>query len=263
MLLSIVVPAYNEECRIGNMLDAYLPYYESHYKGRYELIVVVNGSSDRTEAIVQAYGERGLPVRCLVDERPIGKGGALIMGFRAASGEYIGFVDADGATPPEAFDDLLKLIDDSDAIIASRWAPGSNVSPRQPLMRRIASRVFNTITNMMFGLRMSDTQCGAKLARGDRLLAVLDQLGVTQWAFDVDLLFQLRRSGCSIKEIPTTWRDVGGSKLKVGRASTEMFLALIRLRLVYSPFRWVVRLYKPELLPPALRHDRKTEKWKK
>ena len=257
MLLSIIVPAYNEQYRIGHMLDAYLPYFNERYAGRYELIVVVNGSSDETDSVVSSYAERGQPVTCIVDRRRIGKGGALIEGFRVASGEFVGFVDADGATPPEAFDDLLKSIGDSDSIIASRWARGANISPRQPLKRRIASRVFNTLTNMLFGLRMTDTQCGAKLVRGEALKSILDQLGVTQWAFDVDLLFQLRRAGFSIKEIPTTWHDVEGSKLVIGRASLEMLLALTRLRLIYSPFRGLVRLYKPAWMPPALRHDRK------
>ncbi|MDA1043951.1 MAG: glycosyltransferase family 2 protein [Verrucomicrobia bacterium] len=254
--MSIIVPAYNEEKRIGRMLDAYLPYFNARYDGRYEMIVVINGSSDASAAIVSGYAERGQPVKCIVDEGRIGKGGALIKGFHLASGEFIGFVDADGATPPEAFDDLLQSIGDGDAIIASRWARGAKISPRQPLNRRIASRVFNTLTNLLFGLHLTDTQCGAKLVRGKCLKSILDHLGVTQWAFDVDLLFQLRRAGCSIREIPTTWHDVEGSKIEIGRASTEMLLALTRLRLIYSPFRGLVRLYKPAWMPPALRHDR-------
>ncbi len=236
------------------MLEAYAPYFAGRYPDACEIIVVVNGSTDGTAGVADGFKARGFNVRTIIDPRPIGKGGALMLGFRAATGTLIGFADADGSTPPEAFDDLVNHMEGADLVAASRWTRGADVSPRQPLDRRIASRMFNLLTNLLFGLRMTDTQCGAKLARGDVLKAVLPHLGVTQWAFDVDLLYQFRRGGHVIREIPTTWRDVGGSKLKVAQASTEMLLALVRLRLVHSPFRWLVRLYRPEWMPPALRY---------
>jgi len=243
MRLTIIVPAHNEESRIGRMLDAYLPYFSARHGDGVEFLVVVNGSTDRTAEVVAAYAARFPCLRMRVEPAPIGKGGALILGFREAKGDLIGFVDADGATPPEAFQDLVDRIGDAGCIIASRWVRGAKVSPRQPLDRRLASRVFNFVNRVLFGLRLTDTQCGAKLMRRDAVLAVLPRIGITRWAFDVDLLLQLRWTGHTIKEIPTVWHDVGGSKLEVGKASTEMLLALIRLRLLYSPFRWVVGLY--------------------
>ena len=243
MKLSIVIPAYNEERRLRPMLDAYAPYFAGRYDREVELIVVVNGSRDQTEQIARSYGEKIPQVRTLVEPRAIGKGGAIIMGFEAATGEWVGFVDADGSTPPEAFQDLMDHNDSGEVLIASRWMAGAKVSPRQPLKRRIASRVFNRLVNFFFGLRLTDTQCGAKLIRGDALKVVLPRLGLTRWAFDVDLLFQLHRAGYRIAEWPTTWQDVGGSKLKVGKVSLEMFIAICRLRLLYSPLRWVVALY--------------------
>lgn len=249
MKLSIVVPAYNEERRIARMLDAYVPYFAGRYGQDVEILVVVNGSSDRTAAIVQAHAARSAMLHCLVEPRNVGKGGALIEGFREAQGDWIGFVDADGATPPEAFDELLIQAGDAAAIIASRWTAGARVHPPQPLTRRIASRLFNLQVRLFFGMKLTDTQCGAKLMRRDVLLPLIPHFGITRWAFDVDLLFQIHRAGGRIKEIPTTWSDVAGSKLQVGRASLQMFLALVRLRLLYSPFKWVVRLYNPKLFP--------------
>lgn len=243
MRLSIVVPAHNEERRIGPMLEAYLPYFTTRYGDDVEFIIVINGSTDRTDQVVADYAVRYSQVKTIIEPSPIGKGGALMVGFREATGDLIGFVDADGATPPEAFQDLVDKIGDAGGIIASRWASGSNVSPKQPLDRRIASRFFNLLTRTLFGLRLTDTQCGAKLISRTAMNAVLPHLGITRWAFDVDLLFQLRRAGYVIREIPTTWHDVEGSKIQVGKASTEMILALARLRLIYSPFRWVVNLY--------------------
>jgi len=243
MELSIIIPAYNEEDRLGRMLDQYLPFFQARYAGCHEVLVVVNGSSDRTENVAREFANVHASVGVIVEPRRVGKGGALMLGFARAQGRLVGFVDADGATPPEAFQELVDHIGAADAIIASRWMPGSRISVHQPLKRRLASRMFNALVRVMFGLRISDTQCGAKLLTRAAVQAILPHIGITQWAFDVDLLFQLRRAGFAITEIPTTWRDISGSRLRVGRASLDMFVAMVRLRLIYSPFRWVVTLY--------------------
>jgi len=255
MRLSIVVPAHNEEHRIGRMLDAYLPYFSGRYGGEVEFIVMVNGSVDRTDEVVRGYAAKFPCVKLMVDPDPIGKGGALIKGFAAAQGGLVGFVDADGSTPPEAFQDLVDKTDDAPVIVASRWCRGAQVDPPQPLFRRIASRSFNLFTNMLFGFRLTDTQCGAKVFRRDALMKVLPHLGVTKWAFDVDLLFQFKRSGCVAVEVPTVWHDTEGSKIAdVVKTSFEMFVALVRLRVVYSPFRWMVRFYDKTLGPLVQPH---------
>ncbi len=243
MKLSIVVPAYNEEGRIGKMLEAYLPYFAERYGSDFEIIVAVNGSRDGTERVVRAL-EAGHPqLRVLVEPKPIGKGGAVMRGGAIAQGQLIGFVDADGATPPAAFDDLVQQIGDAGLIIASRRLPGSVVRPRQPWQRRAASRVFNFMVRRLFSLHITDTQCGAKLMTAAAWRAIVPNIGLTKWAFDVDMLFKTRRAHFAIKEIPTTWSDIGGSKLKVGRVSLQMFLAICRLRLLYSPMKWVVAVY--------------------
>ncbi len=243
MKLSIVVPAYNEEARIGRMLETYLPFFEEQYARDFELIVSINHSSDSTEEVVRSLMPQYPELRITVDPDPIGKGGAIMEGGALAKGDLIGFVDADGATPPAAFDDLVKQIGDAGLIIASRRLPGSRVSPRQPWNRRLASRIFNWMVRSLFGLSITDTQCGAKLMSAEAWRAIVPQIGLTKWAFDVDMLFQTCRARYSIKEIPTVWSDVDGSKVEVGRASFQMFLAISRLRLLYSPFSWVVSLY--------------------
>lgn len=243
MKLSIVIPAYNEEQRLPPTLAAYLAHFEPRYRGDFELIVVVNGSRDGTERVAREQVPSHPAVRVIVEPKAIGKGGAIMLGWQAARGELVGFVDADGATGPEAFDALVQNIGEAGAIFASRWIPGAQVSPRQPLKRRIASRIFNFLVRRLFKVRIHDTQCGAKLLSRAALDAVLPELGITRWAFDVDLLFRLRRHGFPIVEHPTVWHDVGGSQLRVGRASLEMFVAIARLRLLYSPFAWIVDLY--------------------
>lgn len=247
MKLSIIIPAYNEEARIRPTLDAYASYFGARYGKDVEFVIVVNGSRDRTEEVVRAVAEKSPQVKFLVEPRAIGKGGAIMRGFEVAAGEWVGFVDADNATSPEAFNDLVEHIGDAGAIIASRYIPGAKVSPRQRLSRRIASRVFNKLIRLLFKLPISDTQCGAKLLRGDAMRAAFPHLGLTRWAFDVDLLFQLRRLGYRITEVPTTWSEPGGSKLRIGRTSLEMFMAICRLRMLYSPLRWVVTVYDATL----------------
>jgi glycosyltransferase involved in cell wall biosynthesis len=179
-------------------------------------------------------------IRVVEELNRVGKGGAVMLGAKSAEGDLVGFADADGATPPEAFDDLVRQIGSDGCIIASRWMKGSEVSPRQPLSRRIASRCFNGLVRLLFGLKLTDTQCGAKLFRREVILPVLHNLGVTSWAFDVDMLFQTRRLGASIREIPTVWHDVAGSKIEIGRSSVSMIVALIRLRMFYSPLRFMI-----------------------
>lgn len=243
MKLSIIIPAHNEELRLPAMLEAYASFFSERYGGDVEFIVVPNFCTDRTAAVAEELSVRFPAIRVLNDPGQVGKGGAVMLGAESALGKRIGFVDADGATPPESFNDLVEKIGSAGCIIASRWKSDSVVEPRQPLSRRIASRIFNSMVNLMFGFRVSDTQCGAKLFTQEVMQAILPKLGITRWAFDVDMLFHVRRAGYQIVEIPTVWRDAAGSKVHVPSASLEMAVALIRLRLVYSPFNWIVILY--------------------
>lgn len=243
MKLSIIIPAHNEEQRLPPVLKAYAEFFTRKYGDQVELILVPNGCDDRTAQVAEVLRESFPIIRILSDPGRVGKGGAVMLGARYATGDLIGFVDADGATSPEAFDDLVENIGSAGCIIASRWMKDSIVEPKQPVSRRIASRIFNTMVNIMFGFRVSDTQCGAKLFRKKAMDEILPQLGITRWAFDVDMLFHVRMFGYDIIEIPTVWRDAAGSKIRVVKASCDMTLALIRLRLVYSPFKWVVTFY--------------------
>lgn len=243
MKFSIVVPAYNEERRLGRMLGEYLAYFEPRYGNDFEIVVSVNGSTDRTEEIARAFAAKHPAVVVEVEPAAIGKGGAVIAGGKVARGDLVGFADADGSTPPEAFDDLVKGIGQAGFISANRWMKGSLVEPRQPLKRRVSSRVFNALVRLLFRVGTSDTQCGAKLMRREAWEKVVPTLDITRWAFDVDLLFKARRAGVAFKEVPTRWRDRDGSKIHYFASSVEMLLSMGRLRLVYSPFRFVVTAY--------------------
>lgn len=240
MKLSIVIPAHNEEHRLPPMLTAYGRFFSEKYRNDVELIVVPNFCNDHTAEVARAIGVDYPQIKVVETSERIGKGGAVMLGAKQATGDFVGFVDADGATPPAAFDDLVQKIGSDGCIIASRWMKGSDMSPKQPLSRRVASRCFNLMVRILFGLKLTDTQCGAKLFRREVIEPVLENLGVTNWAFDVDMLFQAKRLGASIREIPTVWHDIAGSKIEIGRASLNMTVALARLRMFYSPFRCLI-----------------------
>ena len=127
-------------------------------------------------------------------------------------------------------------------IIGSRWLPDSNVTHEQSLQRRIVSRLFNFLVRILFGVKIHDTQCGAKLCTKAAAEAAVPKISSHFWAFDVDLLFHIHRAGFSVTEHPTTWRDIDGSKIRIWNSSFEMLLAIFRLRLYYSPFRFIVHL---------------------
>jgi len=175
--------------------------------------------------------------------RKVGKGGAVILGVKEAAGEWIGFVDADGATSAEEFFRLFGVAQQSDGVIASRWMKGAEVTVPQKTMRLLSSRVFNLLTRALLGLKYKDTQCGAKIFRAEAWRAILPNIGITRFAFDADVLFQLKRHGFYIREEPTVWRDIEGSKVRYLNSSFDMFCAIVRMRLLYSPFRFVVKLY--------------------
>ena len=240
MKLSIVIPAHNEEHRLSPMLEAYGEYFFEKYGADAELIVVPNFCNDRTTDIAREIGRRFPQIKVVEELDRVGKGGAVMLGARVAQGELVGFVDADGATAPAAFDDLVHQIGQDGCIVASRWMKGASVSPVQPVSRRIASRCFNLLVRILFGLKLTDTQCGAKLFQRRVIEPVMENLGVTNWAFGVDKLFQTKRLGYTIREIPTVWHDVSGSKVQVIRSSLDMLVAMVRLRMFYSPLRWMI-----------------------
>lgn len=245
MQLSILIPAYNEASRIRAMLEDYCA---ATVDRDAELIVVVNGSYDSTERIVrEEFMPRFPRLRVIVITDPVGKGGALMRGLAESRGDKVGFTDADGSTPAAFFLSLADRLDGSGLLIASRWLPGAKISRKQPWHRLVSSRVFNRMVRLAFGLEVTDTQCGAKIMSRDVLETILPRVGVTQWAFDVDLLFHVRRAGFPIREVPAEWNDVAGSKVRFFRAPLEMTAALTRLRLIHSPFRGVVRVWDKTL----------------
>lgn len=239
--LSIIIPAYNEEKRISKTLELYLKYLKG--KINFEVLVVINGCTDNTAGVVKSVAKFNKEIKYIDIGKVASKGAAVIEGFKRTESGLIGFVDADLATKPDAFYDLVKNMGEFDAVIASRWMKGAKMDHRQPITRIIAGRAFNLLVNIFFNLKIKDTQCGAKLFKKDVITKILPNMGkTTGWAFDVNLLYAVKRNGFKIKEIPTEWNEPGGSHLKL-KTIFEMFLSVVRLRLIYSPLRFIVTAY--------------------
>lgn len=269
--LLLLIPAYNEEERIGPVLRDYAEYFQRNYQGPFQLVVVLNGCRDNTLGVVQKVGKTFSNVSALEFKEPIGKGGALIEGLKmASSSELVGYVDADGATGPKAFHELVKRAGEADCIIGSRWLPGSVLHRSQTRVRRFASRCFHLIVEALFHMGIKDTQCPAKVMRREAVEKIHDRLRIADLAFDVNLIYSLEQAGFSVKEVATEWTDMMGSTVtrSLFRSSLTMFLSVVRLRLVYSPlYQWLSPLRPLETWiylklgspPPLSKRDRASQ----
>lgn len=252
--LSIIIPAHNEESRIGPTLDDYATHFPDA-----RIIVVSNGCTDRTDDIVQASCERYPNVRLVTIQSKVGKGGAVRAGLMLNQSPVVGFVDADSSFTAREICLLLQALPGYDAVIGSRWLPNSKALAKVLFKRRLAGFGFNLLAKALFGLPFRDTQCGAKVFRAEALRPIFDRLETANFAFDVDLLYLLKKQRAKILEAPVVWKDMVGSKVSVVRAGLQMAAALLRLRLRHSPLRFLVPVYD-RLVPtnPIRFYDRLT-----
>ncbi|MBI4323966.1 MAG: glycosyltransferase [Chloroflexi bacterium] len=242
----LLIPAYNEEQRIEPVLREYAQYFRRHYAGKFQLVVVLNGCIDNTLGVVQRVAGEFPEVSALEFPDPIGKGGALIEGLKLApTTDLIGYVDADGATAPPAFMDLVRHCQGVECAIGSRWIPGAIVSQSQSVRRRLFSRAFHIFVQCLFRMNIKDTQCGAKVMRREAVERIHSSLRIADVAFDINLLYALKRHGFSVLEVPTEWTDKLGSKIKLNKGALGILLSVVRLRLVYSPFYQWLRPLRP------------------
>lgn len=245
--MSIIIPAHNEEQRIGPTLQAYGAFF-GDLKSRElldaEFVVVLNGCSDSTITVVQKEKERVQNVH-VVDLPQAGKGLALKAGFAHAlerENDLISFVDADMATSPQAFYDLICNVGEYAGVIASRYMPGAQISPPRPWIKRWGSKlVYEQLVRLVLGLRYADLQCGAKIFSRRSIEAILPHITVGHWACDIELLYLCKKFGFSIREYPTVWQDQAGSKLRLVRSGVAMLRDIFGIRMVHSRLRRFVR----------------------
>lgn len=225
--MSLVIPAYNEEKRIGKTLDALLPLLTTND----EVIVVFDGD-DQTPEVVESYGDR---VKLLTSPRRLGKGGAILKGFKVANNPVIGFIDADNSVLSSDVIRLASLIsEESPCVIGSRWVKNSTVKKNEPFFNVFAGRIFHYLTFFLLGLRVKDTQCGAKFFSRSIIDAVLPKITITSRMIDVALLYHVKLLRKDISEVGITWEHKELTKLPIVNAIPFMFATLIGLRIGHS-----------------------------
>jgi glycosyltransferase involved in cell wall biosynthesis len=239
-LLSIVIPAYNEENRIGRSLDEILQFLSSA-PYRAEVVVVDDGSKDGTAQVVSArvadYREAGHELRVLTNNPNRGKGYSVRRGIGEASGDIVLFTDADLSSP---ISETPKLVDPivegrADVAFGSRALNRELIGVRQPLMRDFGGRVFNFFMKAITGLDFKDTQCGFKAFRRDAAVPVFDLQIIERFGFDPEVLYIAQKRGLRLLEVPVVWNHCEGGELQSRanymRDSVRMFSDLIRIRM--------------------------------
>lgn len=226
--LSIVIPAFNEERRLPGAIAAVTQYVEA-IKLRAEILIVENGSTDRTARIADEAEQADGRFRALHLPGP-GKGRAVKRGVLASAGSVITFCDADFSMPVEELSRLQSAVaDGADIAIGSREAPGAR-RIGEPIRRHVMGRVFNWLVRRIAVPGVSDTQCGFKAFRREVAHGLFACQRMDGWAFDVEVLFIARRRRYSIREVGITWRYDPSSRVRPVRDTIAMLRELCLIR---------------------------------
>ncbi len=213
MRLSLIIPAYNEEQRLNSFLQSVVNYAVRNPEELYEVIVIDDGSTDNTARLVQRYAERLPRLRLLRHQHNRGKGAAVQTGVMAAEGEYIVFMDADGATAITELPKMIRVLGEAHIGIGNRWMKGA-VTYRNSLLRRFAGWIYRRYMGL-FGLGRIDTMCGFKGYRRDVARKLFSNLIEERWLFDTEVAYKAVQAGYTSKNFPITWESKDGSKLNL------------------------------------------------
>lgn len=229
--LSIVVPAYNEQARVAATLDEMITYCRQ--VGReVEILVVDDGSEDRTPKVVDEVASQFPEVRLIRLDRNCGKGFAVRVGMLEATGTRVIFADADGATPIAELQSLESELDGgADIAIGSRAIRVEGVTLRARWYRRVIGRIFHGFVSLIGVRGFADTQCGFKLFTADSARAIFSRARVDRFAFDIEVLLIAGRLGYRVVEVPVNWNHKPGSRINLLTDSARMLFDLLRIRL--------------------------------
>ncbi len=235
--LSIVVPAFNEEARVGGALAATRAWLDRRGVDA-EILVIDDGSCDATARVVEEQARDDPRVRLHRLPKNRGKGAAVREGMLRAEGERVLFMDADLATPLDELDKLVRALDDgADVAIGSRAVRGAHVTAHQHVLREYGGRAFNLLVQALFIPGVWDSQCGFKLFTREAARALFSEATVDRFAFDVEVLL-LARGRFRVVEVPVEWRHVERSKVSPLRDGLRSAIDLARVRLSVSARRW-------------------------
>lgn len=224
--LEILIPSLNEAHRLPHTLTRTIEYLETQPYSS-SVVVIDNGSFDQTSDLAARTWSSRVPVVLTGCAQP-GKGAAVRRGFLTSRARFVGYMDADLATPIETLDVVVPLLDDHPVVVGSRRVSGAALATRQPAHRVVSGMMFRAVANRVLP-GVTDTQCGFKFFSGDLARAVARQLRIDGFAFDVELLRAIRDIGVPIKEVPVVWSDKEGSTLRSLRDGTRAAADVLRI----------------------------------
>ncbi|MGO9378765.1 MAG: glycosyltransferase [Dissulfurispiraceae bacterium] len=228
--VSVVIPAYNEERRIGETLKAIHHYFYGKTVTR-QIIVVNDGSSDNTAKVLDAFREE-IPDLIVISDSPNhGKGYAVKKGVEASHGEYILFADADNATPIEEFEKFYPLLKDYKVVIGSRYISESNIVVGQPWYRVLIGRIGNMLIQFLLLDGVKDTQCGFKAFQHGAAREIFSRMRINGFGFDIEILSIARLLNFAVTEIPVSWYNSGESRVRPVKDALRTFRELIYIKL--------------------------------
>jgi glycosyltransferase involved in cell wall biosynthesis len=227
---SFVIPAFNEEARIGATLDRVTDCIRTQ-RWDAEVLVVNDGSRDQTAAIVTTAALKHPIIRLIENPGNRGKGYSVRSGMLQARGNIVMFTDADLSAPIEEAQLLFDAIGNgADVAIGSRWLDRSRQTLRQPLYRRFFGRCFNWLTRMIMHLPLADTQCGFKAFRREATQTIFLRQRIERWGFDPEILYIALRLGMRVDEVPVTWGHDERSRISYLKDGLKMLEDLLKVR---------------------------------
>ena len=227
---SIVIPAYNEQARIGATLERVMECIRARGWAA-EVLVVNDGSRDRTAAIVSEAAREHPNLRLIENPGNRGKGYSVRSGMLQARGGIVMFTDADLSAPIEEAELLFAAIENgADVAIGSRWLDRSRQTLRQPLYRRFFGRCFNWLTRLIMKLPLADTQCGFKAFRREAARTIFIRQRIERWGFDPEILYVALRLGMRVDEVAVTWGHDERSRLSYLKDGLKMMQDLLKVR---------------------------------
>ncbi len=230
MYLSVIIPAYNEEKRIGSTLKS-IDEYLRRQNYDYEILVVSDGSRDNTAGLVSGFEQSIRGLRLIDNKENHGKGYVVKQGMLEAKGELCLFTDADNSTTIDHLDKFTPFISRGySVIIGSIGISGHKVaSGSEPIWRRVLGKLGNLFIQIMAVPGIHDTQRGFKLFTADAVSKIFPKLTITRWGFDIEVLALARKFGYKIKEIPVDWKNDPNSKVGL-KAYFQVLLETVKIR---------------------------------
>ncbi len=233
MMLSFIIPCYNEEKRLQKNLPRILAFLKDNVQISKELIIVDDGSEDQTSKMASELLQ-GSQIQWLIHRLPKnqGKGAAVKKGVELAKGDFILFFDIDISTSLENIHDVIDLMhkNKSPIIIGNRILSESKITNTQNILRRFAGNIYRRMGTFLLGLHVSDVGCGFKCFRADIAKKLFPLLTISRWSFDAELLLLAERKKIPIQEIPVLWKNDPDSRLRLWKDGPKSIFELLQIR---------------------------------